>query len=243
MASQTCTNNPELMGKINQINDMITTTNTSCLVGSDCYNRTQASALKNTYSQAQYNMDNASAQYKDAKKNYIINTQGEQVYETQNQQEINAEASAFVLKKTETFSLYLQTAVNNNNNFSSIVDSSKYVDDVFLQITKNNMDLERNIINTDNDILTNDRKKYYEQENYDTLDWWYKLWLYIYILLLVVFAIAIFLANSQFSIMSKVGILILFIAYIFITKPIILWLFSVMRLLYSFLPKNVYLSL
>ena len=235
--------NIQLNDTINKMNAMISSANLSCPAGSDCDIKKETATLRDDYLQAEFALTNAPKQFKEAKKNYIVFTDGEDAYNTMNQQEIEAEAEAYVSKKIELFITQFRNAINNNENYSTGVESTKYVNDVLLQIMQNNEQLEKSIDETGNDILTNDRKNYYELENYATLEWWYKVWLYIYIFLLIIFTIAIFVTDSHFSFMSKIGILILFIAYIFITKPIILFTISILRTINSFLPKNVYLSI
>ena len=234
--------NTQLNDMISNVNDMISSSNLSCPVGSDCGKKKETAILKDDYLQAEYTLLNAPKQFKEAKKNYIVYTDGQDAYNVMNLQETEKEAELYVLKKIELFITQFRNANIINENYSTGVESVEYVNDVLLQILQNNKQLEISIDETGNDILTNDRKSYYEQENYASLEWWYKVWLYIYIILLVVFIIAIFVTNNQFSFMSKIGILILFIAYIFITKPIILFTISILRIIYSFLPKNVYLS-
>lgn len=96
---------------------------------------------------------------------------------------------------------------------------------------------------TKNMTNLNERKVFYEQESYDSLIWWYKVWFYTYIFLLVVFLISIFLVNNNNSFMTNMGILTLFIAYIFIAKPILYLIVYLVKQINSLLPKNIYLSL
>lgn len=236
-------NNNPIGTHITQLNNIIQTSNNSCVSGTECYTKKQTKQLYEALIQAKTQLNNAPSQFKEAQKSYIEFTQGQPAYQQFQKDQLEKDATKYITELIDTFELYTRNAENNNIQFASSVDTSKYLDDVLLQLISSNNELKNTLEQTGNTIITNDRKTYYEREQYDTLKWWYKCWLWIYIFFLVIFTIAIFLANSDFSIMSKIGILILFIAYIFITKPIILFIIKILKLLYSFLPKNVYLSI
>jgi hypothetical protein len=235
--------NTQITSLINSLNDHINSANISCPPNSECYKKKETATLKNAYLQAEYTLKDAPNNFKTAKKNYITYVDGEASYNEMNKNEIEKEAIANAKDKIKLFIDNWKLAVNNNLAYSTTIDSASYINEVLINITQNNLNLQNNVNNTSDDILTNDRKSYYEQENYDNLKWWYNFWLYIYIFLLIVFTIAIFIGNSEYTIMSKVGILILFIAYIFIMKPIFLFVVYIIRTINSFLPKNIYLSI
>jgi len=235
--------NSQITNMINSLNNQINSANISCPPNSECDKNKQTSILKNAYLQAEYTLTDAPKRFKTAKKNYITYVDGEEVYNTMNQKEIEQAAITNASDKIKLFIDNWRLAVNNNLAYSTTIDSTSYINEVLLNLTENNLKLQHNVDNTSDDILTNERRNYYEEENYDILKWWYKVWLYMYIFLLIIFTIAIFIGNSEYTIMSKVGILILFIAYIFIMKPIFLYAVYIIQIIYSFLPKNVYLSI
>ena len=125
----------------------------------------------------------------------------------------------------------------------SCYSNNVYLSDISEQTTANNANLQDAISNTNTDNITKNRKSYYEQEEYNTLQRWYLFWFYVYIFLLLVFALAIFLTNSDYSFMSKLGFLTLFILYLFGIKYIITGLVNIYKFSTNVFPKNIYLNI
>jgi Mn2+/Fe2+ NRAMP family transporter len=99
------------------------------------------------------------------------------------------------------------------------------------------------IRNTKTDIVTNDRKTFYEEQNNDYLAGWYKIIICIYIFLAIVFFASLFLLNIQISLLSKIIFVIFFLLYPFVITPIVLFILAKLTDLYNMLPTNVYKTL
>ena len=93
------------------------------------------------------------------------------------------------------------------------------------------------------DILTNDRKTYYESEALDRLKLWYTFWWYIYYIFVIIFLLAIFLTPSKFSIFIKLFVLILLVFYPYYVDYIYTSLTNLFKNIYNSLPKSVYNNL
>lgn len=228
---------------MNQVNQVITNQNNVCPPDSECGIQKQKASLYKIYTDAKYQLSQAPQKYKTARKNYIVYTEGQDAYDQLREKEIEDESQTYVQKKNTDFIAALHDVVTYASLYSTTIGSIKYVDDVYVQIKSNNNNLNKLVNDTEDTILTNERKSFYEKDNYDSLKWWYKCWLYIYIILLIAFVISIFITESSFSFMTNMGILLLFILYIFITKPIIMFLAYLIQSINTMLPKNVYLSL
>ena len=216
---------------------------TDCIPGTLCYAQQITQQLKNEYLIALEEVKNSSNKLTKAEKNYITNTQGEygyyQLLVKRATKLANDEAiklfNKFISSLNETQYIIETLNTNYNNNV--------YLSDISEQTTANNTNLQDAISNTNTDNITKNRKSYYEQEEYNTLKRWHLFWFYVYIFLLLIFALAIFLTESEYSFMSKMGILTLFILYLFGIKYIIIGLVNIYEFSTNVFPKNIYLNI
>jgi len=93
--------------------------------------------------------------------------------------------------------------------------------------------------------ITNDRKSFYEAQEYDNLISWHSMFWWIYYLLAIIASLIIFLSVSPdlISFTFKCLISIFIFAYPFVISYILMpfvWLYN---FIYGFYPKNVYKSL
>jgi hypothetical protein len=93
------------------------------------------------------------------------------------------------------------------------------------------------------DILTNDRKTYYETDALNTLTFWYKLFWYIYYVLVIILILAFIFSLTDFSRITKIIISVLVIFYTYYIDYIVRWVYGLWKLFISRLPKNVYNNL
>jgi hypothetical protein len=216
---------------------------TDCIPGTLCYAQKITQELKDAYLVALEKVRISPIELREAEKNYITNTQGEYGYHQLLVQRATKlatdEAVKLFDKFIETLNETQYTIETLNTNYSSNV----YLSDISEQTTANNENLQDAISNTNTDNITKNRKSYYEQEEYNTLKRWYLFWFYVYIFLLLVFTLAIFLTNSDYSFMSKLGFLTLFILYLFGIKYIINGLVYIYKFSTNLFPKNIYLNI
>ena len=125
---------------------------------------------------------------------------------------------------------YLNTALINSN----------YTKELLKSYTEKNQELKLLLRNRQGDILTNDRKTYYETDALERLQMWYKLWWYIYYILVIVLSIALFVSPNNLGIISKIVLMTVLMAYPSFIDYIIKWVKGLFMGIYSNLPKNVY---
>ena len=217
--------------------------NTNCNPGTLCYARKTTQELKDAYLAALEQVRVSPIELRDAEKKYLTNTKGEYGYHKLLVQRATKVANddAHIL-----FDKFINTLNETQYIMETLItsyDNNIYLSDISEQTTANNSNLEDAISNTNSDNITKNRKSYYEQEEYNSLKRWYLFWFYIYIFLLLVFALAIFLTNSDYSFMSKMGFLTLFILYLFGIKYIILGLVYIYKFSTNLFPKNIYLNI
>ena len=219
-----------------------TTTLTTCKIGDPCYIK----ELKNAYDKAKYNLSTGPTNVKNAQKAYIIAKDGEAEYQQLIKQQASQTAEEEVLKLIEEYINLLEMVYTQAEALEIAEEGIGYMDDILLQTISNNAVSEEYIEKSLNDILTNDRKSYYEQDKYDNLKSWNRIWFWSYLFLWVIFSLSLFLTTnkySQLSIISKVGLIISFIIYLFIAKYIVLMIISFIVFCITLFPKNVYLQM
>jgi hypothetical protein len=229
-----------------QMNDLINKSSDkiSCPPGSECMIKNTTNQLKEQYEKTKYELNiSGPEQFKEAQKKYIIYTEGEQAYRELEYKLAEDQVKDIVLQYIDDYETLFELTFYKNQILETKVDSYKYIYNVLLQTIANNGKLENELEITDNKILTNDRKTFYEQENNTNLKWWFHFWMYVYIFFLVIFSIALFIGNSDFSFLQKLGILTIFIIYIFIAEPVTFGIIYFIHFFKSLLPKNVYFSL
>jgi hypothetical protein len=228
----------EYVGEININNDK---PNTDCIPGTLCYAQKITQQLKDAYLVALENVRVAPIELKNAEKNYITNTQGDYGY---HQLLVNRATKVANDVAVKLFDKFMSTL----NETTYIVETLQAVYTINKGLTLTSGqgetdELQGDIDNLNIDNMTKNRKSYYELEEYNNLKKWYLFWFYIYICLLFVFGIAIFLTNSDYSFMSKLGFLTLFILYLIGIKYIIYGLIYIYIFLTNLFPKNIYMNI
>jgi hypothetical protein len=122
-------------------------------------------------------------------------------------------------------------------------DQDDYLQELKEKYIKDNLLLTAKIGDIFTDIVTNDRKTFYQSQNMTTSINWYYLYTVIYVLLMLVFLALIMVANSNYSWKIKGVIFILFIAYPFFAYGIVLRIIGFGQHVSSLLPKNIYKDL
>ena len=117
----------------------------------------------------------------------------------------------------------------------------KNVAELYLNYKKENVQLVKDLKNETNDVLTNERKTYYEDQKIDGLKgFYYYILLGIYIICLIGFIIFSLMYPSQSSFIKKIVSIIGFIALPFLSTWILEKFIYLIYTLYELLPKNVY---
>ena len=219
---------------------------TTTLTTNKTKNTNYISELKAAYDKAKYDLSIAPSNVKTTKKAYIVAKDGELEYEQITKQEAYQIAEKELLKLIEEYFNLLEMVYTQAEALEIAEEGIGYMDDILLQTISNNAVSEEYIEKSLNDILTNDRKSYYEQDKYDNLKSWNRIWFWSYLFLWVIFSLSLFLTTneySQLSIISKVGLILSFIIYLFIAKYIVLMIISFIVFCVTLFPKNVYLQM
>jgi hypothetical protein len=230
-------NNQFDLNKFNSFLDMAAET-IAC--GPECQNNKTADDLKNKYLTAQSNLTLAEPQYQVAKQNYYTYVSGESGYNEMMESEYKQKSQLISQKFKNTYNEEINNIQTQIDTFNASLINFSNVEDLYNQYVKENEKLTKQLKNDSNDVLTNERKTYYEDQEIGSLNAYHYYLLIIYVIVVICFAVFSFIYPSQFSFISRVLLLILFIALPFISTWILGKIVFLIYWLFGFLPKNVY---
>ena len=104
-------------------------------------------------------------------------------------------------------------------------------------------ELEKNNKQYTEDILTNNRKTYYEREALYSLQNWNVFFWYLYYIAVVIFCLGVIFTPSSVPKYISIFVIILMIFYPYIIEPIINKVKEYYNVFYRVYPKNVYNNL
>jgi hypothetical protein len=215
----------------------------SLICGPDCQKQKITEELKQKYLNSQTNLQTAPINLETTKKNYYIFSEGRPFYENMLEEELKQKADKISELITESFNDEVSDALTMNQYYDTAIINSKYTKELLKDYSDKNVDLKLKLRNRHGDILTNDRKTFYETDALERLQLWYKFWWYIYYMLIIVFVIAIIGSPSQLSFIKKSIILILLVFYPYYINYISKLVYNFYMSIYNNLPKNVYNNL
>lgn len=226
-----------------QINNLLEQSTQALLCGPDCQKQKVSDELKQKYLNAQTNLQTAPINLETTKKNYYVYTQGESSYDNMLETDLKKKAEEIGELIGASFNDEVASAETMNKYYNTALINSNYTKDLLNEYDKKNKELKIQLKDRRGDILTNDRKTYYENDALDTLNLWYRFWWYVYYILVLVFLISIFLVNSQMTNGKKLILTVLLIFYPYYIELIVNWIYEFFSNIYKNLPKNVYNNL
>ena len=228
---------------ISQTNQLIEASSDAILCGPDCQKSRNNENYTQAYLNAQTNLQNAPQQLMTAEKNYYINVKGQNAYNNYLDETLNSKINLIGNSINQKFNQSIQNGLESSNYYTILNSNYNYINNLYDSYVKENIYLKNKINSLIGDVTTNDRKTFYESQNYDYLLKYYKIYRWIYILLLITFFIAIFLADSSYSFTKKIIIFVLFLLYPIFITAIVYWIWKIILRIQELLPSNIYKSL
>ena len=226
---------------MNKFNTLISQASDAILCNSECKKQREADKLKQNYLNSQTNLASASNQVQVAEKNYVTFTEGPSGYNDLIDSRLQEKAQEIVNKFTEYFESDSKEITTQIDTYEGLLINFKNVAELYLNYKKENVQLVKDLKNETNDVLTNERKTYYEDQKIDGLKgFYYYILLGIYIICLIGFIIFSLMYPSQSSFIKKIVSIIGFIALPFLSTWILGKIIYLIYTLYELLPKNVY---
>jgi len=227
---------------VDKVNELITQANETLTCNSDCQKQKQADQLQQTYANlASCSSSSGQSQAQEAQKNYIVFTQGQAAYDQYHDNQLQTQVQTIIEQFQQNFNNEVTTINSQINTYNGIVINFRNILDLYIQYKKENIELFKELKNESNNVLINERKTFYEDQNIDNLGFYYFYFLLsIYIICVVCFVIFYFIYPSQTSLKVMVGIVIFLIAIPFISSWVLATIIYLLYKLYEILPKNVY---
>lgn len=224
------------------LNSLKQISSNALLCGPECQKRKTKNDLEQKYLNAQTNMVTAPIELESAKKNYYIFSEGDTAYNNMLEKELKQKADKIGDTKTEQFNEKKKQAIIFNTSLNNDIINSKNTVELYKSYLIKNKKTETIIKNYHGDILTNDRKSYYEIQEKDNLIGWYNIFLISYYIIALVFVGLCLLKNNVLSNIVKLLIVILLIIFPYIIDPITIFILNIFKKVFELLPKNVYLE-
>jgi hypothetical protein len=241
------TNTPDISEQLNktveQINTYIENSAEQLRCGPDCQALEATQQLKEKYEAAKTNLESAPGQYQTAKKNYYTYIMGQTGYDEYIKNNLTAQSNNIETNINTVINPLILEMKNLNDSYKTTYSSYTYLRKLDEKYNDEIDELEQNIQEaavTTGDVTTNDRKTFYEKQNYDALISYYKFSLWVFYLLLIVFTFLLFAMNRSIGIVKKLLFIVFFFFFPFFATDITLW---IIRIFYNFtelLPSNVY---
>jgi hypothetical protein len=214
--------------------------------GPTCQKIKTSEQLKQKYLNAQTNIQTAPIVLEESKKNYYVYTESQPYYDNMVETELKNKATTMATLIGDSFNEEVSNAETMNSYYNTALINSSYTKELLTDYTNKNIELKGQLKDRHGDILTNDRKTYYETEALARLTLWYRFWWYIYYILFIVVVIITILRKPWNSIGKIIINLVTIIVYLFL--PYIIhfitgFLYNLYIKIKNMMPINVYNNL
>jgi len=227
---------------IQKMIQLATSATSAITCGPECQKNKKIELLRQKYLDAQTNKQTAPAQLEQSEKNYFVYKEGQPYYNKIIQKRLQDE----VQKQSAQLSKEFNESIDNAKSMINYLEvaQSKLTPELELcndYITKNK-ELQKQIDNSHGDIMTNDRKSFYESSATDKLMGWYTIGWYIYYLLVLVFVLSCFTLpiDTFYPPIIRICLSVLFLFYPYYIHNIVQWVYSIYVGIKENIPKNVY---
>jgi hypothetical protein len=214
--------------------------NDGSLCDAECRKKQQLVILEQNYQNAKSNLANAPSEYEIAKKKYYASLGNNSSIE---QMDYSNKADKIGITLQNNFNKSYKEASILLQSYEGVYINLNNVFDLLQNYIKENNNLENKIKKISSDIVTNDRKTFYEDQSIEVLKKYYKWMKYVYIFILIVYIFCIFLIPQQMSRIKELLILFFLILYPFIVIPVWKFILKIYNKIKEIVPKNVYKSL
>lgn len=226
---------------INKFNSFLDAASKQIMCDSECQKLKQSEDLKNKYLNAKSNLLLAEPQYENAKKNYYTYISGENGYNDMVEKELDEKADLIINKYKDSFKNDLDAAKAQIDTYNGITYNVNNIFELYDKYKTENIRLFKQLKKNTNDVLTNERKTFYEDQEISTLkSFYYYILLIIYIIIVGFFIFFSLTRQTQSSFKTKISLIILFIVLPFISTWILGKIIYFIYFIFGLLPKNVY---
>jgi hypothetical protein len=226
---------------LNQFNSFLDKATKAISCDSECQKKQVEQQLKDKYLNAHSNLSLAEPDFQVAKKNYYTYVSGQNGYNEMIEEEFKQKADLIVQKFKENYQDEIAKIRSQLETYNGLLINFRNIEDLDRKYKRENRQLYKQLKQDTNDILTNERKTYYEDQEISSLNgyYYYILWV-IYIIVLLCLIVFSLFYPSQSSWKVKLLLVIIFLALPFISTWILGKIIYIVYWLFGLLPKNVY---
>ena len=228
---------------LNKFNSLLDQASSSIMCDSECQKLKMTQELESQYLAAQNNLLTSQSQLETKHKNYTIFKEGTSGYNDYLDKKYSANAVEIAKRFQTSFNSDSQDVNSKIQIYSALLINLENIVDLYMKYLNENLALKQELKYGTYDIVTNDRKTFYENQGIASLNFYYYILLVINIVTLVVFLACIFIFPSTMSFLSKIGILISLIILFFTSSYLLAATIYGVYFIYNMLPKNVHLSI
>jgi hypothetical protein len=226
---------------LNKLNSFIESANNIISCDSECQRNKTIQELKNKLETAESNLTLAAPEFEIAKRNYYTYISGQSGYMELIEKELEEKADVFVKLFKDSYETEISKIKTQLDTYNGLLINFRNIVDLYKQYKKENKDLFEELKEETNDILTNDRKTYYENQQIDGLNsTYYYILCVIYYIIVGCFFVFSLIYPSTFNWKVRLFILIIFIILPFISTILLGKIIQLIYWLFGILPKNVY---
>ncbi len=226
---------------INKFNSFLDQASQAISCDSDCQKQKTEQELKDKYLFAKANLTLAEPEFQLAKRNYYTYVSGDDGYNEMMEKELSNITDDIVQKYKETYNEEIKKIKSQIETYNGLLINFRNVLDLDKKYKRENKLLYKQLKTEASDVLTNERKTYYENQGNENLNnyYYYIFWI-IYIVTVILLIIFSLIYPSQTSMNSKIVTIIFFIILPFISTWLLGKIIGLIYYLAGFIPKNVY---
>jgi hypothetical protein len=226
---------------LSQFNSFLQKATDAVTCNSECQRNRTIDSLEEKYVNAQTNTQTANYQLQVAEQNYVTFSQGEGAYNDLLQQQLEGKADLIATEFQENFDKEATQTSRLIQTYGGILVNFKNIVDLYFNYKKENIQLFKKLKEDTNDVLTNQRKTYYIDQENDTLTYFYFYFLLIiYIIIVICYLVFSLIYPSNASIIKRILIFIVLIILPFLSYFILAGVIYIGYKIFDLIPKNVY---
>ena len=214
-----------------------------CPPGSACEKENVSAELNRQLQDAITNEQVAPLRLANAKRYYYTYTQGQSSYNGMLEKELQEKSRLITKQIGDKFIEEVKNAVTMNMFFNTAQLNSENTVELYSEYVKKTAEMAEIIKGSRGDVLTNDRKTYYETEALEKLKMWYTLIISIYWILVVTFILSIFFSTSTMSRTKQIMLVVLLILYPFIIHKVVVYWYNLFTTTIKNTETNIYMDL
>jgi regulator of replication initiation timing len=226
---------------LNKFNSFLDAASKAISCDSNCQRNKTAEELKNKYINAESNLTLAQPQYQIAKQNYYTYVSGESAYNEMLEKELTEKADLLAQKFKDIYNLEKNKIMTQIESYDGLLINVGNIVELHKKYKMENDELTKQLKEETNDVLTNERKTYYEDQENDYLNlYYYYFLLVIYCIIVICFCFFSLIYPSTTNWKARVFLGLIFIVLPFISTWLLGMIIKLIYWLFSLLPKNVY---